>query len=306
MIELYRRYRPTRLSELVGQNGSVKSLAKRVKAGNIPHAIMLTGPSGCGKTTVARILKDELKAADDFVEMNCADFRGIDMVREIRSVVNYAAFSKSRVWLIDEAHKLTNDAQNAFLKLLEDPPDHAYFMLATTDPGKLLPTIHTRCTVVKMSPLNDKQMGALLNDVMARERAHIEEEVYDRIIEAAEGSPRKALVTLEQVLAIDDVAGQLDSIYRSDTKRQANDICKELISPHPQWSVIAKILKGLGEEPETVRRIILGYFLTVLLGGGKNARRAAHVINCFRDDMYTTGKAGQAILALACWEAMNG
>src|SRR5688572_25883760 len=141
-MELYKKFRPKTLKGVVGQEGAVSSLQSMIDKGRLPHTILFSGPSGCGKTTIARILKGILECSDlDFFEINCADFKGIDMVRDIRRYVGIPPLhGKSRVWLIDEAHQLTKDAQNAFLKLLEDTPKHAYFMLATTDPQKLLPT----------------------------------------------------------------------------------------------------------------------------------------------------------------------
>src|SRR5690606_3369465 len=110
--------------------------------GDIPHAMLFTGPSGCGKTTLARILRVKLRCSDnDFQEINAADFRGIDSIRSMRQQVGAAPLGgDSRIWLIDEAHSMTADAQNAFLKLLEDTPRHVYFFLATTDPQKLKKT----------------------------------------------------------------------------------------------------------------------------------------------------------------------
>jgi DNA polymerase III gamma/tau subunit len=303
-LELYQKYRPKTLKELVGQDVAVKSLSKMTKSSSVPHAIMLTGPSGCGKTTTALILKDLLECSDmDFQDMNCADFRGIESVRDIRQTVRLMPVSgKSRIWLIDEAHKLTNDAQNAFLKLLEFSPQHAYFMLATTDPNKLLPTIRTRCTAIQFKPLDEPSMVQLLKTVCAAEKAKISADVSDKIVEVAEGSPRKALVLLEQVLSLDDEKSRLACCVSSDTEKQAIDICRGIMSG-ASWSVIAKIIKEVKEEPETVRRMMLGYFNSVLLGGGKMAMKAAHAINSLRDNVFDSGRAG---LTLAIWEAIHG
>lgn len=304
-MELYKKYRPKSLKELVGQDEAVAALTSRIKKGNVPHAIMFTGPSGTGKTTCARILRDALKCSDlDFVELNCADFRGIDVARDIRSTVRlHPVGGESRVWLIDEAHMLTKEAQNAFLKTLEDTPAHAYFILCTTEPEKLLPTVRTRCTVIGMKPLDEKQMAVLLNGVLAGERATVSEGVYDRLIEIADGSARKALVLLEQALSLKGEAAQLNVLVASDTKQQVIAIARALTSQRPSWRDVAKVLKGVTEEPETVRRMVLGYFNAILLGGGKLEKRAAHVIGCLRDNVFDSGKAG---LSLSLWEACQG
>lgn len=303
-MELYQKFRPKTLKELVGQDAVVKSLSKMIKQKNVPHAIILSGPSGTGKTTTARILREELQCSDmDFVEINAADARGIDTARDIRQTVRLMPVSgKSRIWLIDEAHKTTGDFQTAILKLLEDAPQHAYFMLATTAPDKLLPTIRTRCTSLQFKPLSEKDMTGLIKAVCAAEKSKVSLEVMEKIIEVSEGSPRKALVLLEQILSLDDEEQQLACCVNSDCEQQAIDICRALMQPKPQWASIAKILKAVKEEPETVRRMMLGYFNTVLLGGGKMAPRAAQAINALRDNLFDSGRAG---LTLAVWEAMG-
>ena len=155
-MELYKKYRPKNFKRIVGQPTITEQLTSMTRSNQFPHSSLFSGPSGCGKTTLARIMRNKLDCGDqDFQEVNCADFRGIDMVRDIRNRMNLAPIGgECRVWLIDEAHQLSSQAQNAFLKILEDTPSHVYFMLATTDPQKLIPTIRTRCAEFKVSSLN--------------------------------------------------------------------------------------------------------------------------------------------------------
>ena len=158
--ELYKKHRPKNLKRVFGQSVAIGTLKPLIEAKQVPHSLLLTGPSGCGKTTLARILVKELKCAKaDFMEVNCADFRGIDTVRDIRTRMMQAPIGGDcRVWLIDEAHMLTSAAQTAFLKMLEDTPDHIYFFLATTHPQKLLKTIKTRCTEIKLKEMTAKYL----------------------------------------------------------------------------------------------------------------------------------------------------
>src|SRR3989344_6904194 len=132
---LYRKYRPQKFSDVVGQSHIVGVLEGAIKLGNISHAYLFSGPRGTGKTSVARILSREIgTSANDLVEMDAASNRGIDGVRQIRESVNTLPFeSRYKVYIIDEAHMLTRDAWNAFLKTLEEPPAHAIFILATTE-----------------------------------------------------------------------------------------------------------------------------------------------------------------------------
>ena len=139
MSELYKKHRPKTLARVVGNKSTVEALRSMLEARTLPHTLLFHGPSGTGKTTLARIVKNELGCLPtDFHEHNSSDFRGIDFIRELRSKVNLAAAGPCRVWIIDECHQLTRDAQNAALKILEDTPSHVYFFLCTTDPQKLI------------------------------------------------------------------------------------------------------------------------------------------------------------------------
>ncbi len=306
-VELYRRYRPTTFKQMIGQPEAVKMLEDMVKNKRVPHALLLTGPSGCGKTTLARILKDKLQCADgDFSELNCADARGIETVRDIRGRMNLSPIGgKVRIWLLDEAHKLTGDAQTALLKMIEDTPDHVHFMLCTTDPHKLIKTIHTRCTEIKLGLLTNKNVHLLITSVFKTHNGQkeicLQDEVVERLVDVSEGSARKALVLLNQIINLDPDE-QLEAIQSSTTRQQAIDIARALIKPKASWAEVAKIVKEVDEEPESIRRLILAYASSVLLGGGKLAPRAYLVINAFESNFFDSGKAG---LVRACYEVVS-
>ena len=131
-MSLYLQYRPIELSQLKGNADIVATLEGMLdNRTSCPHAFLLHGPTGCGKTTIGRIIASSLGCKDsDFTEVDSADFRGIDTIREIRKSSQFMpTHGDVRVWLIDECHKMTNDAQNALLKILEDTPTHIYFVL---------------------------------------------------------------------------------------------------------------------------------------------------------------------------------
>lgn len=306
MSELYKTYRPKALSEILGQSGAVASLERLIKSNKIPHAILLTGPSGVGKTTIARILKQHLRCSDvDFFESNCADARGVEDIREIRRRINYRPMSGlSRIWLIDECHKMTNDAQNALLKMLEDTPSHVYFMLGTTNPEKLIKAIHTRCSQIKLTAMKPLEIVAVLTRVIKKEKMEVSEDVIDAIVEAAEGSARKALVILEQAGYLDDDEAQLRAVMATSlAKDAAIDLARLLINPRPSWAEVAKVLSQLSdEEPESIRYAVLGYMRSIMLKGGKIAPRAYAVVDVFSRNFFDSKHAG---LAAACWEVTN-
>lgn len=303
-MELYRKYRPKRLEDLVGQPNAVRVLQDLVRKNELPHALLLVGPSGCGKTSAARILKGVVGCSDaDYNEVNVASSRGIDTIREIASAAPLAPMGgRTRIWVFDECHQWLAPSQNSILKLLEDPPPHAYFFLCTTDPQKLIKTIHTRCTEVRFGSVKPKDLCTLITSVCGKLGGEISEEVRDKIAEQADGSPRKALVILQQVIHLKTEEEQLEAVLKADSKTQAIEIARTLINPRAKWPELKKLLGEVEDEPETVRRLVLGYASKVLLGGGKLAPRAFLVVCAFENNFYDSGKSG---LIRACYEVLG-
>lgn len=305
MSELYKKHRPKKLEQVLGQSAATASLQKQIQNQRVPHAILLSGPSGVGKTTIARILRRSLGCGkSDFVEINAADFRGVDTIRDIRRTAGLAPMDgPCRIYLIDECHKMTSEAQDSFLKMLEDNPRYTYFLLATTDPGKLKRTILTRCSEVRLNPLTSASLEEIVKQVAQKESFTLTDTVVEEIVEAADGSARKALVILEQVAELSTEKEQLQAVQASSiNKEEAILLARALINPQVNWSEVAGILKNLKDDPEGVRYLILGYFRTVLLGGGRMAPRAYGIIDIFSRNFYDSKHAG---LAAACWEVVN-
>jgi DNA polymerase-3 subunit gamma/tau len=300
--EIYKRHRPQDFKDMIGQDESVKILEKKLASDTLPRALLFHGASRCGKTTAARILVNRLgcELDFDFTEMNAADDRGIDAIRDIRDRYRYKPVGKCKIWLIDEAHKLTADAQTAFLKMLEDTPKTVYFILATTDPAKLIATVRKRCMAVEFRPLKNADMMKLLASVCKKEKLKLASEVLEAIIERAEGSAGESLVLLDKIKELDDDDEQLNAIGRNEAATKAIDLCRYLMNARANFRDAAKILKTIEEEPETVRRIMMGYMTNVLLGKGD--ARTAYVLDCFTRNFYDSGKAG---LAIAVWQACN-
>lgn len=311
-MELYRKYRPRALKEVVGQDAVVSQLEDMIDRETLPHFLILSGPSGCGKTTIARILKSILECGSaDFSEINAADSRGIDTVRDIRSHMSLRPISgKSRIWLIDEAHKLTNDAQNALLKMLEDTPSHVYFFLATTDSPKIIRTIHTRGTELKLKAMSEEALRQVLDDVAHKERMKVSDDVLAAIVDACEGSMRKALVILGAVGHLRGDKDQLKAVTSTThTREQAFDLARLLFARGASWAEAAKILRSVKEEdPEGIRYTILGYARSCMVGSDTKppnaalGSRAFQVIDIFGRNFYDSKHAG---LAAACWEAIH-
>ena len=301
-MELYKKYRPKELNQIVGQDVAVNML--NVWSDDIPHFILFTGPSGCGKTTLARIVRRKLRCSrHDFVEDAP---RKIEDVRAIKRRIHQAPMrGKCRVWLIDECHKLTSDAQDEFLKMLEDTPSHVYFLFTTTDPQKLKKTIRNRCTEIAVKALSDKDLVGLLADVCGSEERKVPEQVIGKIVNNSEGSARKALVFLNSVIHLSSKEEQLNAIMSETAELQAFEIVRALLyNSRTTWKEMAAILKATeGEEPEQIRWLVLTCCKTELLKAGKFAPRAYMIIDVFRDNFYDSKIAG---LVAACYECIAG
>jgi DNA polymerase-3 subunit gamma/tau len=176
---------------------------------------------------------------------------------------------------------------SALLKALEDTPSHVYYILATTDPQKLLLTVRNRCTQYTMTVLSDSEMLSLLKSIVKKEGQKLEQEIYDQIIQDSQGHPRNALQILDQVLAADGQDRLAIAKRSAESTNQIIDLCRALLSKS-NWKTVAGILKGLKEEePESIRRVILGYFSAVLLNGENN--RAACILDEFMSNTYDSG-----------------
>lgn len=222
-ISLYRKYRPTTLDELIGQEHIRITLKQELASGRIAHAYLFTGPRGVGKTTTARLIAKEVNtrrgkgkdAAKDFgaeiirgnmldvIEIDAASNRGIDDIRELREGVIIApSVLDYKVYIIDEVHMLTTEAFNALLKTLEEPPPHVIFVLATTEVHKLPQTIISRCERFDFHRVSVADLMKRLAGLAKREKVQVEDEVFRAIALAAEGSVRDAESILGQILAL--------------------------------------------------------------------------------------------------------
>jgi DNA polymerase-3 subunit gamma/tau len=305
MTEFYKKHRPQSFKEVVGQKSQLTQLVNMAKSKEgLPHFLLLTGPSGCGKTTIARIIKKAMQCSDvDYVEMNGSSNRGIDDIRKIEKRLHCSPVAgKVRIWVVDEAHALTPDAQNCILKMLEDTPQHVYFIFCTTDPQKLKRTIRTRATEIKCDPVDAEDMEELLTRVGKAEGIILSPEVLQKLIYMAEGSPRQALVLLNSLVGQPDSESQLAALVENDISENAKSIARALLDTSTTWNQMSQLIKACDDDPEKIRRCVLGYMQSVLLRGRYN-EQARIVLEEFRDPLYDIGKPG---LTLACANLVGG
>ncbi len=220
---LYRTYRPTTFYEVVGQEHIVRTLKNALKENKIAHAYLFAGPRGTGKTTMAKLLAKALNCEEgighqcnrcsncqainevshpDVIEIDAASNNGVDEVRDLIDRVRYLPIKgRYKVYIIDEVHMMTSGAFNALLRTLEEPPAHVIFILATTEPHKILPTILSRCQRYDFAKVSDKDIKKRLTYVLEQEQVTYEEDAIDMIISLADGGMRDALSILDQLLA---------------------------------------------------------------------------------------------------------
>ncbi len=223
----YRKYRPQKFSEFIGQEHIARTLSNAIASGIISHAYLFYGPKGSGKTTLARLFAKALNCQKrkegefepccectscieiqegrsmDLIEIDAASHRGIDEVRELRDGIRFVpSKSKYKVYIIDEAHQLTKEAANALLKTLEEPPAHTIFILATTEVHKMIPTILSRCQRFDFRRLTKGEILKKLQFIVEKERIKIEKEALEILAQKAEGSLRDAESLLDQIFAL--------------------------------------------------------------------------------------------------------
>jgi DNA polymerase-3 subunit gamma/tau len=298
---LYRKYRPQRFDELVGQEHVTTALRNAVREGRVGHAYLFSGPRGTGKTTTGRILAKALNCLNlgadgepcgvcencvaiaagsfnDLVEMDAASNNGVDAIRDLVERVNLGlgATSKVKVYLVDEVHMLSNAASNALLKTLEEPPGHVVFVLATTNPEKVLPTIRSRTQHFELTLLSLDELTGLLGSILDREGVEYEPDAVAPVARAAGGSARDGETLLDQVLA------------HATGKLTAADV--EPVLGGSPFDARMTILDAIAAED--VAGALTG--LAHLLESGHDARRVAEdLLRTLRDTFLLTAARGE-------------
>ncbi|MCI6152401.1 MAG: DNA polymerase III subunit gamma/tau [Fusobacterium perfoetens] len=256
-VTLYRKYRPKTFEEVAGESDIIKTLKNSLDNNKLSHAYLFSGPRGVGKTTSARLIAKGVNCLNngisstpcnhcencqeidkgsfiDLIEIDAASNRGIDEIRELKDKINYRpSKGRKKIYIIDEVHMLTKEAFNALLKTLEEPPEHVIFILATTEPDKILPTIISRCQRYDFKTLSYKEVSEKLSDICEKENIKIDNGSLELIYEASGGSMRDSISILERVIIanlnqdiIESKTSEILGVTSKETLREFYDIIK--------------------------------------------------------------------------------
>ena len=293
---LYRRYRPQKFSEIKGQDHVVRALQTAVRTDKVGHAYLLHGPRGSGKTSTARVLAKALNCTDlgddgepccvcesclsilqgrsfDLQELDAASNNKVDDMRSLLERVNLTSPGRTKVYLLDEVHMLTAGAENALLKTLEEPPDHVTWVLATTEPHKVVHTIRSRCQVFELGLIGAEIMSDHLRQVVADAELDVDDEAIDYAVAAGGGSVRDSLTALERIVAGGGTA-ELDS---------STDAILAALAEGDRAAALSAVgdAVGRGRDPRTIGEMALAglrdAFLTAM--GDPPTRMSEHERN---------------------------
>ena len=322
---LARKYRPQKFSGVIGQEHVTRTLKNAIEQGRTAHGYIFSGHRGIGKTTVARILAmalncrssdkpvpepcgvcdscTEIRAGNsvDVIEIDAATNRGIDEIRELREAARYRpARDRFKIYILDEAHQITDAAFNALLKTLEEPPGHVVFMLATTQPEDIPQTIRSRCQHFSFRAVRFEEILGQLRDLAAREEIEADEDALALLAEAGDGSMRDALSILDQAIASSDgrltaekvrelvgaaTSGVLESVMEAVAKSSSEEVLRlvdriisEGHSPTHFARQLARFLRNV-----TVAKVA-GSESSLLQISGEERQRVARVAELFSEE----------------------
>jgi DNA polymerase III subunit gamma/tau len=291
---LYRKYRPQNFSQVVGQDHVTSTLKNAISTGRIAHAYLFCGPRGSGKTTVARLLSKAINCEDkstpepcnkcssckdiidnramDIIEIDAASHRGIDEIRELRDGVRFSPSKfKYKVFILDEAHQLTSGAANAFLKILEEAPSHVVFILATTEPQKMIPTIISRCQRFDFRKISVLEISKKLEKIVEKEKIKVSKDVLSMVASLAGGSMRDAESTLSQVLSFVPKEGEIN---KEDVKSFLGVIEREAVGDFVDFLLKDEAVQALemlekmfsqGTSPENFHNNLIYYLREMMV-----------------------------------------
>lgn len=290
------KYRPTDLNDVIGQDAACHALYNSISNGS-SHAFLLSGPRGTGKTTLARIGAGLLNA--EIIEIDAATFTGIDDMRAIQDTLHYQPLAgESKAIILDEAHRLSKQAWDSLLKIIEEPPAHVYWFLSTTEPAKLPATIRDRCTELRVKAISVDDLIRLLAHVEATEGWSTDGQIVALCAREADGSARKALVNLASVQGM-DFAKARELLFERAAPKPVADLCKVMLEGG-SWLQAMSILANITDDPESTRIMISNYLAAVIrtAKSEKQVKFLLYIMDEFSEPYHTGEKLAPLMLSI--------
>lgn len=300
---LYRKYRPSKIDDLIGQDDAVKLIKQQIIKNNLSHAYLFSGPRGVGKTSLARIIAIELGCDPtfDISEIDAASHNKVDDIRELNENINFIASSpgKKRVIILDEVHMLSNAASNAFLKTLEEPPEHVIFILATTEPERVLETIKSRTTHIVFKKIDNKEITTTLSTIAKKENITLQNDVLELISNNSDGSLRDAINLFEQTFSTFGSKATTEDVY-SILGRVSTENMLEIVNSmfEQDTSKALKVLKEnykKGLQPKDILSSITNLFRNIFYV--KYLPNDENIFNLTKDELKLVNQLNESITA---------
>ena len=295
---LHLKYRPSKLSQVIGNAANVKSLSSLLEKGET-HFFMLVGEGGTGKTTIARIIGKMLDI-EIVEEINAANSNGVEFARDLSSRIHMKSFGKPKLYIIDECQRLTSEAQDILLKdVLEDTPPHAYVVFCTTDPQKIKKTVASRAAVYSLQKPTFQELVDYLSLIAGEEKMTVSRKSLSKIARTSGRVLRDSLIMLHQIRGLtEEEACSIIEGYDSEDEVELIELGRAL-SKNAEWTVVASILSKMKATPDSAIVFLRAYMSKVLLNSGKK-NTAFNLLVAASGYQYGSGMPG---LVKVCYEA---